>query len=77
MIVSQTTPTSEDLANEEFLDLNQDASDLYGLIHARYLQTKTGLAKIYHKFVNQIYGFCPRALCEKQKVLPVGLSDEL
>jgi len=77
MIVSNRCPTSEDLANEEFLELNQDASDLYGLIHARYLGTKTGLAKIYHKFVNQIFGFCPRALCDKQKVLPVGLSDEL
>ena len=77
MIRSTYTPTAEDLASEEFLELNQEASDLYGLIHARFIQTKTGLAKIYHKFVNQVFGFCPRALCEKQKVLPVGLSDEL
>jgi hypothetical protein len=34
MITAAYTPTSEDLANEEFLELNQDASDLYGLIHA-------------------------------------------
>ena len=59
MIMATYTPTSEDLANEAFLELNQDASDLYGLIHARFLQTKTGMAKIYHKYVNQIYGFCP------------------
>jgi len=37
MIRSSYTPTSEDLANEEFLELNQEASDLYGLIHARFL----------------------------------------
>jgi casein kinase II subunit beta len=77
MIISNNTPTSEDLQNEEFLELNQEASDLYGLIHARFLLTKTGLAKIYNKYLNSVYGFCPRALCDKQKVLPVGLSDQL
>lgn len=77
MILSTYTPTSEDLQNDEFLELNQEASDLYGLIHARFLNTKVGLAKIYNKFVNSVFGYCPRALCEKQKVLPVGLSDEL
>ena len=59
------------------MDLNQEASDLYGLIHARFVITKTGLAKLYHKYVNSVFGYCPRALCDKQKVLPIGLSDEL
>ena len=77
MLLSNYTPTSQDLQNEEFLELNQDASDLYGLIHARFLMTKIGLAKLYNKFVNSVYGYCPWALCDKQKVLPVGLSDEL
>ena len=77
MILSTYTPTSEDFQNDEFLELNQEASDLYGLIHARFIITKTGLAKLYNKLVNSVYGYCPRALCDKQKVLPVGLSDEL
>lgn len=33
------------------------------------------MAKVYHKFLQGLYGFCPRALCDRQKVLPVGLSD--
>jgi len=60
-----------------FLELNQEASDLYGLIHARFILTPRGLAKVYQKFLSGTYGYCPRALCDRQKVLPVGLSDQL
>lgn len=35
------------------------------------------MAKVYHKFLQGLYGHCPRALCDRQKVLPVGLSDSL
>eukprot|EP00343_Euplotes_focardii_P005064 CAMPEP_0205808976 /NCGR_PEP_ID=MMETSP0205-20121125/13069_1 /ASSEMBLY_ACC=CAM_ASM_000278 /TAXON_ID=36767 /ORGANISM="Euplotes focardii, Strain TN1" /LENGTH=229 /DNA_ID=CAMNT_0053085471 /DNA_START=190 /DNA_END=875 /DNA_ORIENTATION=- len=77
MILSNYSPTEEDLQNEEFLELNQEASDLYGLIHSRFIITQRGLSKLYNKFLNGTYGYCPRALCDRQKVLPIGLSDEL
>lgn len=77
MILSNYIPTEDDLQNEEFLQLNQEASDLYGLIHSRFIITQRGLSKLYNKFLNGVYGYCPRALCDRQKVLPVGLSDEL
>lgn len=32
----------QDLENEEFLQVNQDASDMYGLLHARYLHSAEG-----------------------------------
>lgn len=48
---------------------------MYGLIHARYVHTPTGLARIYKKFLAAGYGYCPRTLCDKQKTLPVGISD--
>jgi len=51
MILSPQSPGEEDLADEQFLELNQDASDLYGLIHSRYIATSIGIAKIYHKFL--------------------------
>ena len=47
MILSPHAPTEEDLTDEHFLELNQDASDLYGLIHSRYINTPRGIAKIY------------------------------
>jgi casein kinase II subunit beta len=59
------------------LELNSEASDLYGLIHARYITSAVGIAKIYHKFGNGLYGHCPRALCDRQKVIPVGMSDNM
>jgi casein kinase II subunit beta len=77
MILSPQSPNEEDLADEQFLELNQEASDLYGLIHARYINSACGMAKVYHKFLSSLYGTCPRALCDRQKVLPVGLSDQL
>ena len=47
MILSPIAPNQEDLADEGFLELNQEASELYGLIHARYVYTPRGLARIY------------------------------
>jgi len=37
MILSPKQPSDEQLTDEAFLELNQEASDLYGLIHARYI----------------------------------------
>ena len=77
MISSLQCPNEKDLADEEFMELNQESSELYGLIHARYINTANGMAKVYHKFLSSLYGTCPRALCDRQKVLPIGLSDSL
>ena len=77
MITSPQSPDDKDLADEQFMELNQEASELYGLIHARYINTACGMAKVYHKFLSSLYGTCPRALCDRQKVLPVGMSDSL
>jgi casein kinase II subunit beta len=50
---------------------------LYGLIHKKYVQSPLGLSKVYNKFLQGVFGYCPRALCDRQKVLPCGLSDNL
>lgn len=47
MILSPIAPNQEDLADEGFLELNQEASELYGLIHSRYVYAPRGLARIY------------------------------
>ena len=47
MVLSPQAPNEEDLTDEAFLEMNQDASDLYGLLHARYILTPKGLAKIH------------------------------
>ena len=62
---------SEDL-DDEFAD---EAIQLYGLIHARFILTPAGLLKMYSMFKEKRFGTCPRIMCENCPVLPVGLSD--
>jgi len=47
MIASTKVPSEEELQVQTFIDLNQDAFDLYGRVHFRYVQTPAGLAKLY------------------------------
>lgn len=77
MILSSETPDDEDLEDERFLEIYQEATDLYGLIHSRFIITTRGLALMKEKFVSGRFGACPRVLCERQNVLPVGMSEEL
>ena len=60
-----------------FLELYQEATDLYGLIHARFIETPKGLAIMREKFLQGKFGNCPRVLCERQNVLPIGMSEEI
>ena len=48
---------------------------LYGLIHARYLTTSAGMARMYAKWKDRAFGCCPRVFCRGFALLPVGLSD--
>lgn len=42
MILYPESPDDEELEDQRFLDLYQEAIDLYGLIHARYIITPKG-----------------------------------
>ena len=35
------------------------------------------MAKVMQKYIEGVYGTCPRALCNNTKCIPVGLSDKL
>ncbi|CAD8201604.1 unnamed protein product [Paramecium pentaurelia] len=77
LILSSETPDDEDLEDERFLEVYQEATDLYGLIHARFIITAKGLGMMKDKYLGSKFGACPRVLCERQNVLPVGMSEEL
>jgi len=45
MILSPDCPDDVDLEDENFMDIYQEASDLYGLIHARFIISPRGSGK--------------------------------
>ena len=51
--------------------------DLYGLIHARFILSAKGLQMMKEKFLKNVFGACPRILCDRQLVLPIGMSEDL
>lgn len=77
MILSADSPDSEDLNDQNFLEIYQSAMDLYGLIHARFILTPRGLAMMKEKYMLSAFSYCPRVLCERHNVLPIGVSEEL
>jgi len=77
LILSEDTPTEEDLEDPLYHEIYQEATDLYGLIHARYLLSPKGLSGMREKYLMARFGVCPRVLCERQPVLPIGMSEEL
>merc|ERR1711972_864416 len=54
-----------------------DATDLFGLIHARYIGSPRGLQVMREKYLKGAFGTCPRVLCDRQHVLPIGVSEDL
>jgi hypothetical protein len=62
---------------KHFLDVYRDATDLYGMIHARFAVSQRGLMMLREKYQRGDFDTCPRVGCESQPCLPVGMSEEL
>lgn len=64
----------DQMNDEETAALESATQMLYGLIHARFLQTNRGIHALYEKFSNGVYGTCWNEICLKDRsyVLPVG-----
>jgi len=55
--------------------IEKSARHLYGLVHARYIVTTRGLAKMVEKYKKADFGKCPRVMCDHHPLLPMGQSD--
>ncbi|KAJ7914851.1 casein kinase II, regulatory subunit [Mycena leptocephala] len=70
-----TDQLDDEVQDELRGSLDVQARLLYGLIHARWIVTARGLAKMVEKYKRGDFGRCPRVLCQAQSLLPVGLID--
>ncbi|KAH8094525.1 casein kinase subunit II beta [Cristinia sonorae] len=70
-----TDNLDDEIQDELRGSLDVQARLLYGLIHARWIVTARGLAKMLEKYKRADFGRCPRVLCQSQPLLPVGLTD--
>jgi len=77
MILSNEAPDEENLADSALLSVFTEATRLYGLIHSRFIVSPRGLSVMREKYVKGVFGTCPRVLCQRQHVLPIGISEEL
>ncbi|CCF37345.1 casein kinase II subunit beta-2 [Colletotrichum higginsianum] len=55
--------------------IEKSARHLYGLVHARFIVTTRGLAKMLEKYKKADFGKCPRVMCHSHPLLPMGLAD--
>jgi len=76
MILS-SAPDEEDMVDAEFMEIYRDATDLFAVIHSRYIISPRGMQIMREKYIAGVFGYCPRVLCDKQHVLPIGAHDEL
>ena len=76
LLSEKPSPTIKELTREIIEDLSE-LREVYGLIHKRFINTPLGLGLTREKFLDGVYGYCPRILCNKQVLLPVGLSEDM
>lgn len=73
-MILDVEPT-EMLSDEQQEMIENDAENLFGLIHSRYILTTRGLQAMLEKYRTFHFGRCPRIYCRGQAVLPIGVSD--
>ena len=76
IILGKEAPKPEQLT-EEFYEKLPRIKELYGILTKRFVLSSQGLALVREKYLNGVYGVCPRILCNKQTVLPYGISNSL
>ena len=69
-------PKNDEL-NREMIEEYLEIREIYGLIHKRFIYTQLGMGLMREKFLDGIFGYCPRLLCNKQVLLPIGLSEDM
>ena len=77
-LLSPNAPTDNSMNDdlEEELQGIKEVYELYGLIHKRYITASKGLALMREIYLNWIFGRCPRVVCYKQVLIPIGIRED-
>lgn len=76
-LILDLEPDDDNLGAAEQESVEAASELLYGLVHQRYINSRNGLVAMAEKYESGHFGVCPRVLCNKTAVLPIGLSDVL
>ena len=77
ILLSKKSPKESTLLTPDLIEELHEIRDIYGYIHKRFINSPMGMGLMREKFINGVFGYCPRILCNKQVLLPVGLSEDL
>ena len=69
--------TPDQFTKATYRSLEREIEDLYNLFHSKYILTWDGMFSIKLKLKTCVFGNCPRIYCNGQKLLPVGLDDDV
>ena len=75
IILGNTPPAT--LPMNTAKSLQQQLPQVYGMIHSRYIISPDGLKSMKQKYDQEIFGTCPRLMCNSEPVLPIGLSSHI
>lgn len=75
-VICDAPDASHEWTNEQRKQVYEEAEQLYGLIHARFIITSRGLALMSDKLNARVFGRCPRVQCRGAAVLPCATSDQ-
>jgi casein kinase II subunit beta len=77
LILDPEGPDEEDLQDRDYIEMNRESAELYGLIHARFILSPRGLSMLKERYLAGDFGTCPRLHCNNHRCLPVGSDDEI
>lgn len=60
---------------DDYEDIEKSAEVIYGIVHSRFLSTRSGLNAVREKYNAGVYPKCPRVKCREVACLPYGVSE--
>lgn len=76
MICDRHGKEFEYLSDEEIMRIHDQAKQLYGLIHSRWICTTPGLSMMKKKAFKKVrFGRCPRTACKGTPLIPIGITN--